>query len=420
MPELSLAPAPGLTKPADSRSGQKTQFALFSDSWLELQGFVGAAIDLPITKGDFEEKYGTIGSSKTIVGAIDAMKKVQEAATEFGNPKTLRAALIKDPNLLATKVAPVEIYTHTVWLGQRVHETAGKIVSGYQSVHDGLKDLPGKDQVEGIKQYLFDETLGPIPLSKKMSDEAGELIVKLGKFEEKMNEYNQQLQNFTSNSSAMIKELDTTIGGLAEKVKELEKIRDDAYQAWRDFTIAAVTTSVGCYLIGVFLAPLTGGISAIIGGVAAIGTGVGLGVKAAYERARYNEYCKLVDGQGVELKKKQRLRADLGDFNVQMQRVGPAMGKFLRSMQTVQGVWVSMNTDMLSISRDITPANVGTFPLLVQAKVDLAVNGWKSVDESARQFTVESLVDYQSLAFGDPIPTPPPDRDIVKLLERAA
>src|SRR5271163_819274 len=120
MAEPSIAPAPGLTTPADSRSGQKTQFALFSDSWIELQGYVGAAIDLPITKGGFEEKYGTIGSSKTILDSIAAMKGVQEAATEFGNPKTLRASLIKDPNLLSTKEPPVEIYTHTIWLGQRV------------------------------------------------------------------------------------------------------------------------------------------------------------------------------------------------------------------------------------------------------------------------------------------------------------
>ena len=108
MAEPSIAPAPGLTTPADSRSGQKTQFALFSDSWIELQGYVGAAIDLPITKGGFEEKYGTIGSSKTILDSIDAMKGVQAAATEFGNPKTLRASVFKDPTLLAAKEAPVE------------------------------------------------------------------------------------------------------------------------------------------------------------------------------------------------------------------------------------------------------------------------------------------------------------------------
>jgi hypothetical protein len=404
MADPSISPAPGLTKPADPNSGQKTQFALFSDSWLELQSYVGAAIDLPITQGSFEDKYGTIGSSQTILDCIDAMKSVQAASTEFGNPKTLRAALIQNPNLLATPTPPVEIYTHTVWLGQRVHETAGKITSGYQSVLDGLQGLPPKEQVDNLKAYLFDQTLGPIPLSKQMSDEAGVLIVKLGKFEQKMNEYNEKLQAFTNSSSTMIKDLDTTIGGIAQKIKDLEKSRDEAYQAWKDFTIAAVTTSVGCFLIGAVLAPFTGGVSLLVGGVAAIATGVGLGVKAAQCRAQYNEYCTLIDQEGVELQKKQRLRGDLGDFNTQMQRVGPAMGKFLKSLQTVEGVWVSMNTDMLAISNSITPDNVGSIPFLVKSKAQYAIDSWKAVDDSAKQFTVESLVDYQSVAFGDKMP----------------
>jgi len=420
MAELSIAPAPGLTTPADPRSGQKTQFELFSDSWLELQGYVGAAIDLPITKGNFEEKYGTIGSSKTILDSIDAMKGVQAAATEFGNPKTLRASLIKDPNLLSTKEPPVEIYTHTIWLGQRVRKASLDLASAYQSIVTDLPSLPPKEQVEALKSYLFDQTSGPIAVSKQMSNEAGALIRKLGKFEQKMNEYNEKLQAFTNNSSAMIKELDTMIGSIAQKIKDLEKSRDEAYQAWKDFTIAAVTTSIGCLLIGVFLAPFTGGASLLVGGAAAIATGVGLGVKAAQERAKYEEYSKLVGEEKVELRKKQRLRGDLGDFNVQMQRVGPAMGKFLKSLQTVEGVWVSMNTDMLGISNSITPDNVGSTAFLVKLKANQAIDAWKAVGESAKQFTVESLVDYQSLAFGDKMPTPPPGTDIVEILKKAA
>jgi hypothetical protein len=94
-----------------------------------------------------------------------------------------------------------------------------------------------------------------------------------------------------------------------------------------------------------------------------------------------------------------------------MQRVGPAMNRFLTSLQKVQGVWVSMNNDMLAINNSLTPDNVGSLPFLVKAKAKLAIDSWKAVDESAKQFTVESLVDYQSLAFGDKMPAPPPGKD---------
>jgi hypothetical protein len=407
MAEPSIAPAKGLTKPADPQSGQQSQFALFSDNWLQLQVYVGSALELPITTGDFQSKYGSIGSSGTIADCINAMRGVRDSATEFGNPKTLRAALIANPNLLATQDPPAEIYTHTVWLGQRIHETAGKLQSGYQSVLDELSGLPSKDQVDALKAYLFDTTLGPIPLSKKMSDEAGALIKKLGVFEQKMNDYNAKLQAFTSASSTMIAEVNSAIGASEQKIKDLEKSRDEAYEAWRNFTIAACTTSIGCMLIGGLLAPFTGGISLLVGGIAAIATGVGLGAKAAQCRAQYNAYCDLISTETVELQKKKRLRSDLGDFNTQMQRVAPAMASFLKSLQTVQGVWVQMNTDMLSISNSITPGNVGDIPFLVRAKANMAIASWKSVDDSARQFTVQSLVDYTSVAFGDKMPEQP-------------
>lgn len=404
MSELSIAPAPGLIKPADPNSGQKSQFALFSDSWLQLQGYVGATLELPITSGNFEDKYGSFGASKTITDCIAAMRNLQETSTEFGDPKSLRADLIKNPNLLATKDPPQEIYTHTVWMGQRVHATAATIVSGYQSVLESQPGLPSKEQVANLKAYLFDQTMGPIPLSQKMSDEVGDLIKKLGKFEQKMNEYNAKMQAFTRTGSDMMAQVDQEIGALGQKIKELQKLRDDAYKAWRDFTIAAVACSVGCVLLGFLLAPLTGGVSLLVGGALAIASGVGLGAKAAQNRGKYNEYCKLIETESADLKKKQRLRSDLGDFNTQMQRVGPAMAGFLKNLQTVQGVWVQMNTDMVGISQSITESNVGSLPFLVKAKADMAIDAWKAVDESAKHFTVESLVDYTSIAFGDEMP----------------
>ena len=40
------------------------RFILFGSQWLKLQSFVGQALELPINKGDWEEKYGAF-SEKT-------------------------------------------------------------------------------------------------------------------------------------------------------------------------------------------------------------------------------------------------------------------------------------------------------------------------------------------------------------------
>jgi hypothetical protein len=400
MSNPNIEPSTSLNRPANPDSGQKSQFILFSESWIELQAYTAAALELPMTSGNFETKYGRFSGEKVITDCIGAMSKVQSAATEFGNPKTLRAALKENPSLLATAEPPSEIYTHTVWLGQKVHTTSQALATGYESVIAELPSLPREGQVKALKDFLFDPTLGPIPLGKAMSEETRKLIIKLGDFEQKMNEYNEKLQSFTKSSSDMIQLVNTTIGGIEQKIRELEQTRDDAYKAWRDFTIAAVTASVGCVLIGGLLAPVTGGASLLIGGAAAIATGVGLGSKAARCRAEYNAACEMIETETAEKQMKIRLRSDLGDFNTAMGRVGPAMSKFLKDLQTVEGVWVQMNTDMLYINQMVNEGNVGTVPFLVKAKATAAINAWKSIDDSAKQFTVQSLVDYDSLAFG--------------------
>ncbi|MEO8165780.1 MAG: alpha-xenorhabdolysin family binary toxin subunit A [Betaproteobacteria bacterium] len=404
MPEPSIEPTSGLVTDANPASGQNSQFALFSDSWLEVQSYVGAALTLPITEGDFETKYGSFGGMTKIKDCIAAMKGVREAGAEFGDPKILRAKLKEDPNLLMTPEPPQEVYTHTVWLGNKVHQTAQSIADGYESVLELNSGLPSSEQVTNLKQYLFDEQMGPIPLSKRMSDDCGVLIKKLGAFEEKMNGYNEKLQEFTKAGSTMISDVDSKIGELAEKIKGLERSRDAAYKAWLDFTIAAVSSAVGCFLIGAVLAPFTGGASLVVGAAAGLAVGIGLGVKAAENKAKYNEYCKQIVTEKEDRVKKQRLRADLGDFNTQMQRVGPAMGRFMNSLQKVQGVWVTMNNDMLAIGNTVNESTIGDSAFMVKVKSQKAVKSWKAVDDAAKQFTVESLVDYTSLAFGDTMP----------------
>lgn len=400
----SIEPPAGMVRAADPASGQQTQFALFSDSWIELQAFVGAAVDMPVSQGHFEDKYGPADGSKTVLGCIDAMRQVQMASSEFGNPQMLRQALIENPGMLASSQAPDEIYTHTVWLGERVRETSMKLASGYQSVLDELPGLPAADQAAMLKAYLFDRAMGPLPLAEKMSMEVGMLIKKLGKFEQKMNEYNERMRMFTSTSSAMMADVSRQVGMMEGQIMALERTRDEAYKAWRDFTIAAVTTSIGCALIGGLLAPFTGGLSLLAGGAAAIALGVGLGVKAAENRNKYNACCDVIQREQEGMRKKIRLRSDLGDFNAQMMRVGPAMGKFMASLQGVEGVWVQMNTDMLMLANNITESNVGNMAFLVKAKANLAIDAWKSIGASAQQFTVQSLVDYESIAFGHHMP----------------
>ena len=405
MTQISILPPNGLTTTANPNSGNTVQFSLFSDSWVQLQAYIAAGLDMPLTTGDFEKKYGSFGPSQTIQDCIAAMRSVGEASREFGDPRSLRAQLISNPNILGTPTPPNEIYTHIVWLGQRVHQTAATLASGYEGVLDEFTDdMKPEEKVENLKAFMLSQTLGPIPLSRKMSDEVGALIRKLGIFEEKMNEYNAKMQKFTGSSSQMITDVNQTIGVLSQRIRELEKSRDEAYKAWKDFTIAAAVSSVGAALIGGLLIPFTGGVSALIGSAAAAALGLGLGLKAEEHRAEYNQFCKEVENETLERKKKVLLSGDLSGFDLQMKRVGPAMKAFLENLQIIQAVWTQMNSDMVALHHNINEDNIENTPFLIKMQAKQAIDAWKAIDDSAKQFTVQSLVDYTSIAFGDRMP----------------
>ncbi len=412
LPEPTIAPAPGLVVPATPGSGSKSQFILFNDSWIQLQGYVAAALELPVSQAQFEAKYGSVGSSTTFPASIAAMKAVNGAAAQFGNPGTLRAALVNDPNLLATDRPPDEIYTHAIWLGQRVHLAAGRIASGYESVLNTLPGLPSSQQVEHLRAYLFDETLGPVLLSERMARETRSLADKLRAFEQKMNEYNEKLRAYTKASSTMVTEVDSIVGSLTQRIKELQVLRDEAYIAWQTFTIASISTFLACGLIGAVLFPATGGISLLVGMAAGFAAGVGLGMKSERCLAEYNAYCAEIATSTVEVRKKQRLRSDLGDFDLQADRIAPAMAKFRTNLESIEGAWVRMRADMLAINQSANEGNIGAMPFLVKAKATEAIDAWKDVDQSAKQFTADSLIDYTSIGFGEKMPANLPARGL--------
>jgi hypothetical protein len=409
--EPSIA-APGLVVPAAPGSGSKSQFILFNDSWIQLQGYVAAALELPVDKAGFEAKYGSVGTSTTFPAAITAMKAVNGAAAQFGNPGTLRAALLQDPNLLATERPPDEIYTHAIWLGQRVHLAAGRIASGYESVLNTLPGLPSAEQLEHLRAYLFDETMGPVPVSERMARETRALAEKLRAFEQKMNEYNEKLREYTKATSKMVTEVDSIVGSLTQRIKELQVLRDEAYVAWQTFVVASVSTFLACGLIGAVLFPVTGGVSLLVGMVAGFAAGVGLGIKSERALAEYNAYCAEITSSTVELRKKQRLRSDLGDFDLQTGRIAPALTKFRTNLESIEGAWTRMRADMLAINQSANEGNIASMPFLVKAKATEAIDAWKDVDQSARRFTADSLIDYASISFGEKMPVNLPARNL--------
>lgn len=388
----------------DPGTPPKSRFALFTDSWISLQSSTAVALKLPISQGDFEKKYGSFGSSKVITQSIDAMRDVQATAKEFGDPTSLRSQLIKNPNMLAVDTPPDEIYTHTVWLGQRVSNNATTLISGMTAVKSAFNSMPPASKVENIKKYLFSQSMGPIPIAQKMSEEVQDLIKKLLKFEEKMAAYADVLNHYTNNSGALTKEVEDKLGDISKKITRLKDARDEAYDSWLKFTIAAASTAFACVAIGALLAPATGGVSLKVGVAAGAVAGGIMGAKAAGFRAEYSAYCNQLTTAEGDQRQKMRLQSDLIGFNTEMKRVGPAMAGFMSSLQQVGGVWTKMNNDLQYMVNNVTEKNIDELPFLVEGEVNKAIESWRKVDAAASQFTVSSLTNFKHIEMGDELP----------------
>ena len=260
------------------------------------------------------------------------------------------------------------------------------------------------DKVKNIKTYLFDATLGPIPIAQEMVKEIQVLMDKLLKFEIKMNEYNQKLTDYIKSSGSMMEEVNRLVGTGDKRVERLTKARDDAYDSWLDYTIAAASSAVGCLLVGALFAPATGGTSLLYGAAIGAAVGTGLGIKAAEFRAEYSAYCKELTTAETDVAKKRRLRTDLVALNTQMKTVGPAMAGFVKNLQGVSGVWTKMNADLIDLGNNVNEGNVGSIPFLVEARANLAIETWRSVETAASEFQVDSLIDVTRTRLGDPLP----------------
>ncbi len=112
---VTLVPPAGLVVANPQRDKAPPLFYLFTEDWLILQAFVVQALQLPITTGDFESKYGKFSDEQDIKSCVAAMSAVKALITTFGDPRELIKALAADPTILQGDTpADVNLCPHRV------------------------------------------------------------------------------------------------------------------------------------------------------------------------------------------------------------------------------------------------------------------------------------------------------------------
>lgn len=392
----TLQPPAGLVVANPQGADNPPLFCLFTEDWLQLQTFIVQTLTLPITTGDFESKYGKFTDEQQVTGCVAAMQAIQGLSTSFGDPTALVKQLASDPTILQGDTPPDALYTHIVWYATKLNQAANtfnQTLSAFMEMLNPANCGSPAQCLDVLTQLLT----GPGGLKSTADDQVGKanaLVQALATFNGELKPSIDTMDTFTSQSGTFYTDVQAAITTDISDVATYQEAADDAYQAWRSYTIAAVTTSVGLLI-------LTGGmawpVSAVLAGV--------LGDKAKKARDAYDAALQQVSDAEAEEQKKITLKNDLDAFNKQMKPTDAAADSFLQTLQQVTGIWSGISNNIAFISTTFTVDNLKNLSSAMEAlKLHEATMDWQNIAAASQAYTANSLVSYHIQPFGAPLP----------------
>ena len=389
---LNGAPPPDKPSPTPA-----SRFLLFGDSWLHMQTAIAASLALPISKGSFNEKYGSFTAldQKTIEGCIASMVQVQGLSKQFGDPTTIKQAIATDGAYLTTPKPPDPIYGHIIWLALQIENAASTFDSTFGVLQSLLSPSAGTpaERAANLRILLNDPTAGLVALAADMHAKAADLSKKLASFDLELQTAADGIMTYSSQTSTIMTEADNLLGTYAQDVKELTDKANQAYTEWRNYTIAAVTASIGITILSFGLLWFVG-----------LGVGIGLGVAAATQMKLYNSLMSQVRQKEADILKKTQLTTDLRGLNKSMPDLVTSISDFKTKLSEIEGVWVNIGGNLGYIASNYTDEQLSSLPWVIQAtKILDAQTKWRSISDTTKDFTQHSLVSYGSGEFGAPL-----------------
>jgi hypothetical protein len=399
----------------DSQQAQK--FVLSSREWIDLQNNIQAVLALPFDLGEYEQRYGDATSGLQMKECFDAMRILRNVASKYGDPKGLRANIVKNPNYLANAERPKNnAYSSTVWTLERVHQDAFKLASVLRSIPINARDEKPAEVVAGIKS-IFLNTDQIVDRMRRTVQQLDVLIKEFQVLEDELEVAQAAMRNYTERSSTTRMSLDKEIGGLKDKIEQLEIERDAAYQKWLDLTIAACVAPAAIAVVGigimVILAIPTGGASFAVGsaitGAAATVAGTALGVSAALVRTSYDNMVQEISTKQDLMQKRIAYRHDLGALDDSMKFSLPSSNGMISQIRVLREAWNSSINEIQYKVANLSTDDLASGPWLKDQEMAASAANWIKVDDALKAFINGSFVDSDVLTFGKPLPKADPD-----------
>ncbi|APC14641.1 hypothetical protein BLL42_02420 [Pseudomonas frederiksbergensis] len=381
-------PAALLTKIINPLSGAGDYaFPLQTAAWIKMQAVVRAAIAFPVTNDDFNNLYGTFTDKAEVTSALALLGKIQETASQYGNPLTLISQLAA---FQKANTPPDSIYGHAVWLAAQTITSAQQIVSLLQ---EGLTDIGNtpdpQTRITELSELLTGEG-GISSYATSLNASIGVFQAKTMSFYETLNGQltgpTDSLKVYLTQENNILTDATSVLGSDKTQVDTLNSTIDDLNKEYIGFTVAA------CMAPLLFLIP-------IIGPVVAIADATTFGILATKVKKQMEDLRNTVSGLEEDEQKKAALVLVLGNFNKSINDVETDGTEFLNAVSTLAGGWAEFESQINLRLQSLTVQDVQDWSAFMdKINFKIAVSGWSLIASKAETFYQAGLVTFTTKA----------------------
>lgn len=406
---MTLFVPPALLPPAgDGKDAHR--FILASSEWVDLQNRVQSLLALPSDIGEYEERYGDASAARG--ACFGAMRRLQQPALRYGNPKRLRTRLLNNPALHEHAERPRnDAFSATVWTLGRVRQDASALARALGSIPGVASDHSAPVVCEGIRS-LF---LGPGQIVERMQQSVTLLDMLLGEFqalEGELESAQLAMKAFTDRNCKTRTNLDQEIGALGLTIAKLDKARDTAYDKWLTLTMSACAVPATMGIVGiaamVVLATPAGGGSFAVGPAASDGSALpaagALRAAAGVARTAYAELVASVHARDESLARRACFRSDLGALDDLMKYSVPASSGVMVQLGAIRNGWADSIARIAAGVNQLGAASLRTSGWLDETHMSGAAASWRQLDSALAAFAPGSFVDADLIDFGSELP----------------
>jgi len=377
---VELYPAEGLTKRSDS--GDKTEsFALFIDEWFQMQSFVTGALGLPISIGDFAEKYGDFDETKkgTITDCVAAFGELRASAEVFGNPETF----LEERSELESGDKPASLYGKIVWTANRIAVAADQFKYTYTSLGEVFSAGMSSGETEAALVEILTGKGGLRDEAVRMRGECNDLVQELAGFASDLEDSRKKIVKYVSDSSDIYAYAQVRAGELDVDVVTM---RDDIRKKKSEFEAWTAAAAGGAAAVVV----VTGGLAWPI----ALAWGLGAGFAGADEaRKALEEFEKELASLETEQQQKAALVLDLTGLNGAIAEISGQVNAVVKALQEVAAFWDQVVFKLEGIvDRTELEKLMEMSSINIRLNLSGATQAWAQVAATTRQFTSQAFV----------------------------